>query len=262
MTGWDAFYETVSREALQRLSPSHHLEARQLMSPRHQGHSYPWLGVIAHPLFVLGGSLPWSVVALLALRPGFARSWDEPGRRMLQVMHCWVWPNLLFWSIIPEHAPRHSFPMFPGIAGLASMVWIAWLRGRLAWKVPRVTARQMLVSGLAAWLVVKLVFVHGIMPRRNANREPQAKGALLASLVPPNQVLYLFRLKDEGIMFYYGRTVQRLAAPDQLPSSGEPVYCILDASEWQQWHTSQRIEALQHLTDEQGATIVLVRVMG
>jgi 4-amino-4-deoxy-L-arabinose transferase-like glycosyltransferase len=262
MTGWDTFYETVSREALQRLSPSHHLEVRQLMSPRHQGHGYPWLGVIAHPLVVLGASLPWSIVALLTLRSGLARLWDERGRRLLQAMHCWVWPSLLFWSVIPEHAPRHSFPLFPGIAGLATLVWVAWLRGRLAWKLPRVTPRQVLIGGLTAWLVVKLVLVHGVIPHRNGGREPRAKGALLASLVPAGHVLYLFRLKDEGIMFYFGGTVRRLAAPEQLPSAAEPVYCILDAAEWEQWRLTRRVEVVRLLTDEQGDPIVLVRTAG
>jgi 4-amino-4-deoxy-L-arabinose transferase-like glycosyltransferase len=262
MAGWDTFYETVSREALQRLSPSHHLEARQLMSPRHWSHGYPWLGMLAHPFVVLGGSLPWSPLALVTLWPGFARLWDERGRRLLQALHCWVWPNLFFWSIIPEHAPRHSFPLFPGIAGLAAMVWVAWLDGKLAWKLPRVTARQALAGSLATWLVVKLVFVHVVVPHRNANREPRAKGALIAALVPAGQILYLFRLKDEGIMFYFGGTVRRLPGPQQLPSSGEPMYCILDAAEWASWRASRRAEVLQPLTDEQGDPIVLVRVTG
>jgi 4-amino-4-deoxy-L-arabinose transferase-like glycosyltransferase len=262
LTGWDAFYETVSREALQRLSPSHHLEARQMMSPRHQAHGYPWVGGLAHPLVVLGAGLPWSLVALVSVRPGFARLWDERGRRLLQALHCWVWPNLVFWSVIPEHAPRHSFPLLPGVAGLAALVWVASLRGRLAWKLPRVTPRQVLTGALAAWLAVKLVFVHAVIPHRNANREPRAKGALLASLVPGGQVLYLFRLKDEGIMFYFGGTVRRLANPEQLLSSTEPVYCILDAAEWEQWRTSRRAEVVRHLTDEQGDPIVLVRTAG
>jgi len=260
-TGWDTFYETVSREALQRLSPSHHLEARQLMAPHHQPHAYPWLGVLAHPFIVLGGSLPWSPLALLTLWPGFTRLWDPRGRRLLQAMHCWVWPNLLFWSIIPEHAPRHSFPLFPGIAGLAAMVCVAWLRGQLSVR-PRVTPKQLLAGALAGWMAVKLIFVHGIIPHRNANREPRAKGELIASLVPPGLTLYLFRLKDEGIMFYYGRTVRRLLAPEQLPSSGEPAYCILDAAEWQRWQTSRRVTLVQNLADEQGDPIVLVCVTG
>ena len=92
----------------------------------------------------------------------------------------------------------------------------------------------------------------------------------MAALVPEGETLYLFRLKDEGIMFYYSRLhagttgspVRRLASPDDLLSSGEPVYCILDKSEFDQWHLRRPAEVLLHLLDEQGAPIVLVRIMG
>jgi 4-amino-4-deoxy-L-arabinose transferase-like glycosyltransferase len=259
LSSWDTFYGTVSREAMQRLSPSHFLEARQLMSPAHR-HTYPWLGVFAQPFVILGASLPWSPIALLTLLPGFARRWDEKGRRLLEALHCWVWPNLLFWSLIPDHAPRHSFPIFPGIAGLAALVWMAWLQGKLSWLVPRVAPAQVLVGAVAVWLVVKVFFVHVIIPQRNANRDPRAKGELIASLVPANTILYLFRLKDEGIMFYFGREVRRLAGPNQLPSFTEPLYCILDETEWRQLQSSRRIHALKALTDEQGAPIMLARI--
>jgi len=248
--GWDNLTSTVFREAMQRISPSH--------SPK------PWsLGAtLLHPLVVLATTLPWSVVALLTLRPGFMRLWDERGRRMLQALHCWLWPNLLLWSLMTEHAPRHSFPLFPAIAGLAVMVWIAWLEGKLSWRWPRVQPAKVLLVSLALWLAAKGVFVHAIIPHRNADREPRAKGELIASLVPQGFTLYLFRLKDEGIMFYYGRPVLRLASPADLPCRGTPVYCILEEAEWEQWQTPRPVQVLHHLTDEQGAPIVLVRVGG
>jgi hypothetical protein len=273
-TGWAVFYDTVSQEALQRLSPSHHLEALRELSPSHQPQVYPWAAVLLHPLRVLAATLPWSPFALVALWPGFARRWDERGRRLLQALHCWAWPNLFFWSIIPEHALRHSFPLFPALSGLAAMVWLAWLEGRLTWSVPRVRPRWLLVGLLVAWLAAKVAFVEGVVPARNVGRAPRAKGEELASLVPAGETLYVFRLKDEGIMFYYGRrhpvpgsgpSVVRLHDREDLPSLSEPMYCILDESEWRQWTgaaaaAGRRPEALLHLADEQGDPIVLVRV--
>ena len=244
--GWDAFVTTVSREALMHLSPGHH----------HR--SYPWLESLVHPLRMLAASLPVSAFALVSLWPGFARCWDERGRRLLQLLHCWTWPNLLFWSAVPEHGTRQSFPLFPGLAGLAALVWVAWLTGRLPWRWPRVAPGRVLVGFVCAWLVVKLVFVHGVVPARDRKREPRHKASLVAARVPPGEVLYLFRLKDEGIMFYYGRTVRRLHRPEQLPSSPRPAYCILDEVEWRQM--TQPMEVLLHLQDEQGAPIVLVRM--
>jgi len=76
--------------------------------------------------------------------------------------------------------------------------------------------------------------------------------------------LYLFQLKDEGIMFYYGRTVLRLPCPADLPSSTEPLYCILAKEEWDRWREASPRRAVQlsddSLIDEQGARMVLVRV--
>ena len=59
---------------------------------------------------------------------------------------------------------------------------------------------------------------------------------LLASLVPLNQILYLFKVKDEGIMFYFGRSVVRLTDPGALPTSPEPLFCILTDEEWGHWN--------------------------
>jgi hypothetical protein len=285
-TSWGEFYGTVSQEAFQRLWPPDHYEAQKLLAPQHDHSYYPWKLTLLHPFKLWAMNLPWSAFALVTLWPGFTRLWDERGRRLLQAMHCWVWPNLIFWSIIPEHASRHSLPLFPGIAGLAALVWIALLSGKLqmmGWALSsRATCGVMgleasiqpsnkrwhiaLVGFLCCWFVAKLVFVHAIIPQRNPARAPKAKGEQLAALVPPGKPLYLFHLKDEGIMFYYTRQrspdnppVKRLRSPDQLPSLGEPVYCILNESEWNELKTKRPADDLLHLEDEQRAPIVLVR---
>lgn len=245
--GWDVFYATVSRQALMHLSPAHH----------HR--SYPWQETLVHPLRIWLASLPVSAFALPALWPGFARRWDERGRRLLQTLHCWIWPNLLFWSVVPEHAIRQAFPLLPGIAGLAAMVWLAWWTGRLEWPWPRVPPIKALVAALCCWLVVKLLFVHVVIPARNQGREPRVKGAQLAAHVPIRATLYVFRLKDEGIMFYFGRSARRLSGPEQLPCSAEPLYCILEEAEWRTW--TRPAESVLSLNDEQGAPLRLVRTL-
>jgi 4-amino-4-deoxy-L-arabinose transferase-like glycosyltransferase len=248
MGGWEPFYSTVSREALSHLSPAHHHRA------------YPWRESLVHPFRVWMASLPVSLFALPALVPGFARLWDERGRALLQALHCWVWPNLIFWSAVPEHGTRQSFPLFPGIAGLAALVWFGWLTGRLRWPVPRIRPLPAFAALLVAWCAVKLAFVHVVIPDRNKNREPRAKGEQIAALVPPGQTLYLYCLKDEGIMFYYRRPVRRLEKGSPLPSSTEPLYCILEASERQTEAAARQGDVLLRLADEQGAPIALLRV--
>jgi 4-amino-4-deoxy-L-arabinose transferase-like glycosyltransferase len=254
LAGWSTFYETVSREALLHLSPSRHHRP------------YPWLETFAHPFRLLAMNLPWSACVVLTLRPGFVQLWDQRGRRLIQALHCWVWPSMLFWTIVPEHSARHSFPLFPGIAGLAAMVVVAWYNAKLRHQGSLFCREHLraraIFSAMLVWLLIKIVFVQIVVPARNHSREPRLKGDIVASLVPEAEPLYLFGLKDEGIMFYYGRPVKRLADPSQLPSSGEPSYCILVESEWGQWRASpptQPATVLHWLNDEQGAPIVVVK---
>jgi 4-amino-4-deoxy-L-arabinose transferase-like glycosyltransferase len=246
-TSWDVFQQTVSREALNHLAPGHR-------------RAYPWLEALLHPVKVLATMLPWSAVGLIALRPSFMRRWDERGRFVLQALHCWTWPNLLFWSLASEHSVRHSAPLFPALSGLAAMVCLAWARGLLAWKLPRVRPARVLAGALAVWLLVKVLFVEWVIPLRLAPRQTRAKAALLASLVPLARVLYLFKLKDEGIMFYFGRPALRLAAPADLPLSTQPLFCILTEEEWRRWDGARAALVVERLRDAQGDGIVLIAV--
>jgi 4-amino-4-deoxy-L-arabinose transferase-like glycosyltransferase len=279
--GRDVLVRTVSQEAFQRLLP------REIpVADLHHHRPYPWGEVLGHPFVVLGSTLPWSLFALAALRPGFAGLWDERGRRLLQALHCWVWPNLLFWTVVPEHAPRHSFPLFPGIAGLAALAWVAWLSGRLRWRLARVGPGPVFVGLLAAWLVFKVGFVHAWVPMRDGRangllracgckpkptRDPRGKAEQIAALVPADRPLYLFRLKDEGIMFCYSRchpdgrpdrVVRRLHGPEDLPCTAELVYSIVAEAEWAGWDRRRPAEVLLRLHDQQGDPIVLVAARG
>jgi hypothetical protein len=83
---------------------------------------------------------------------------------------------------------------------------------------------------------------------------------LLAQLVPPNATLHLFGVKDEGVMFYYGRPVCRFRDPTHLPSQDELLYCIITESEWWQWRHVTTGETLHELCDEQGSKLLLVRM--
>ncbi|MCS6852090.1 MAG: glycosyltransferase family 39 protein [Gemmataceae bacterium] len=252
--GWETFYRTVSREALQRLSWAHYLSIRPHLATNHQTSVGPVVGAIIHPAVLLVANLPWSLWVWTTLRPSFAARWDDRGRFLLAALHCWTWPNVLFWSLLPDHTVRHSFPLFPGIVGLAVMVLV-----RQPWRLP-MRPREAVIGLVVVWLLVKVIFVEVVMPRRSAERAPREKGAQLAAAVPPGQTLYLFRLKDEGIMFYYGRPVRRLPSPQELPPSSEPLFCILGQSEWQEWPTERAAEVVLPMRDEQGAPIVLVRV--
>jgi 4-amino-4-deoxy-L-arabinose transferase-like glycosyltransferase len=241
--GAHVLLDTLGREALLRLSPGHH--------PR----PYPWGELLSFPLSFLAACLPWSAFALCTLAPGFWRLCDGRGRQLLLLCHAWLWPNLLFWTLAPGHRPRHLLPAQPAVAGLAALVWAAWLTGRLRWPVARLRPAAALVGLLAAGLAVKLAFVGVVWPARQARRSPRPGGEALARLVPHGETLYVFRLKDEGVLFYYGRRARRLAGPDALPPGR--AWCLLTGPEWQRWHG--RAEPLATLPDGQGAALRLVR---
>lgn len=246
-TGWGPLLDAVLGEALPRLSPAHHTRP------------YPWHELATFPIGFLGANLPWSAAALWTLSPRFAELWDERGQKLLQLLHCWTWPNLLFWSLVPGHHLRHALPLQPGLAGLAALVWIAWLDGRLRWPVAVLRAAPVFLTLIALWLAVKITFVTVILPARTCPREASLKGEQIAALVPPQRTLYLFRLKDEGILFYYSRPVRRLPAPAHLPLSGDPAYCLLTESELQQWIGPRLPQVLLRLKDQQQHPIVLVK---
>jgi 4-amino-4-deoxy-L-arabinose transferase-like glycosyltransferase len=254
--GWETFSTAVSREALQHLSPAHREATVRQMGGHHQGLPYGAEAAF-FPCKMLALALPWSLLALVTLRPGFVRQLDERGRFLWQALHCWAWPNLLVWTLLPDPSARHAAPLLPAFAGLAAMVICSPAAER-----PGLGAgyHRLLPGFLALWLGVKLAFVHGIVPARTAQRQPRAKGEQVAALVPAEQPLYLFRLKDEGIMFYTRHVGRRLDSPEQLPSSAEPMYCMLTESEWDHWPPSLPAETLLRFSDQQGAPILLVKV--
>jgi hypothetical protein len=110
------------------------------------------------------------------------------------------------------------------------------------------------------WAAVKVVFVEAIVPSRTADRNARQTGEHLSRLVPPGEILYLCRLKDEGVLFYYGRPARRLdplAIPDNTA-----VYALLIHAEWDGELFRARPVHLAELRDQQGAPIHLVRLHG
>jgi 4-amino-4-deoxy-L-arabinose transferase-like glycosyltransferase len=243
-TGWPLLLDTITREAMQRFAPDG------------IGKPHPWSGALAYPLAVLGANLPWSALALFTLRPSFYRLWDERGRRLLQLLHCWTWPNLLFWSLSSQHHVRYWMPAAPGLIGLGIMVCIAWQNARLVWPLPRLRPATALAAVLVCWLGAKVAYVEGVIPARTGGRHVRETAAELRNLVPENETLYLCGMKDEGIMFYYGRPVRKLGTTP--PTDGR--YVALTAVEWAERDRFGRVEALRWLRDQQGDAFVLARI--
>jgi 4-amino-4-deoxy-L-arabinose transferase-like glycosyltransferase len=236
--GWDALVSTIRGEAAYRFNPP----------PKAKG--YPFGEVVTYPLLVLAAHLPLAFFALRTLRSSFLNQFDDRGRLLLQVLHCWVWPSLLFWSVVPNHNVRYILPISPALMALGA---IGWFRGRFA---PRSadSAPRLTVVFLAFWLIAKIVFVEVIVPNRHRDARPAA--AQLRELVPNDETLHLFKLKDEGVLFYFGRPAKRLHDPADLPPGG---IALLLKSEWDHRADYGDVQLLREMYDQQGDPIFLVR---
>jgi 4-amino-4-deoxy-L-arabinose transferase-like glycosyltransferase len=251
--GWDALFDTVRKEAAYRFAP------------KGEAKGYPWSEVVTYPLVVLAAHLPVSAFALLTLRPGFAARWGDDGRRLLQLLHCWAWPNLVFWALVPNHNVRYALPVSPALMGLGVMGLIAAF-SRDAESSERSAPRPALPFGsrlngcvvlfLAAWLAAKVAFVERVIPARAARRDPGPPAAELRARVPAGEPLYLFRLKDEGVMFMYARPAVRLRHPRDLPPGA---FAVLIRPEWEDRTSFGHLKLVHWMLDQQGDPLILVQ---
>jgi 4-amino-4-deoxy-L-arabinose transferase-like glycosyltransferase len=244
--GWSALRDTVGQEAAQRFAP------------KASGKPCPWVESLVFPAVVLAAGLPWAVPVLFALRPRFLRALDERERTLVQFLHCWLWPNLLFWSLPAQHHVRYVLPVAPAITLLGVIVLSRWMNAPTARRFT--PPRAGLIAAVLAWAVVKVLFVQAVVPERTAGRNARDTGEQLASLVPDGEILYLCRLKDEGVLFYYGRPARRLSQIEVW--SGPPIYVLMLDAEWDGRGYWGGAEHLAELRDQQQAPIHLVRLHG
>src|SRR5262249_50498314 len=244
--GWRTLVETVSAEGAQRFLPNH------------AGKKYPWEERLAFPFVVLGATLPWSIPALIALRPSFLRGLDDRTRNVVLLLHCWAWPNLLFWSLPAQPNVRYVLPICPAITLLGVVALCKWFAAFAASR-PTVTRTGLLLV-IALWLSVKVVFVERIVLARTAGRNARETGEQISRLVPEGEILYLCRLKDEGVLFYYGRPARRQIPID--PAPGTALHAVLLDAEWDDHLYDGRPVHLAELRDQQGAAIHVVRLHG
>ncbi len=245
LEGPEVFWDTVAKEASIRFDP------------RHTGVAYPWFETLFHPARILMATLPWSPLALLAFMPSYRQICSPRERDLLLAFHCWVWPNMLFWSFPLEHTPRHSWPLFPGIAGLATLVWLAWHRGKLLQFPHRGHAIPVLLTMTLLWVGLKIGFVECVVPLRNGSRQPRLKGESLAKIVPPSETVYVFEKIDEGIWFYFSRPVRFRRSPAELTPTER--YCVIRQEYLTAWPSQDKIETIHTFLNEFGIPMTLVR---
>jgi 4-amino-4-deoxy-L-arabinose transferase-like glycosyltransferase len=236
--GWDTLIDTIRSEASYRFHPPAKAKRN------------PWGDVAGFPLLVFAAHLPLSLFALRTLRPSFLAQFDDHGRTLIQLLHCWVWPNLLFWSLVPNHNVRYILPISPALMALGA---IGFLKAPLPVGL-RLTS--IVIGFLVMWLAVKIAFTEVVVPYRTADRNAEATAAQLRDLVPQGGTLYVFKLKDEGVMFYYGRPVRRLQQPRELPPGA---FALLIRREWEGGGNYGHVQLVRWMYDQQGDPLILVR---
>lgn len=230
--GWDELINTIRGEVIYRFNPP----------PKAKG--YPFGELFTYPLLVLAAHLPMAFFALRTLRPSFLQQFDERGKFLLQLLHCWVWPSLMFWTLVPNHNVRYILPISPALMALGAIGVLHGSHIRFRW----------IIAFLGIWLVVKIAFVEVAVPQRQRDARPAA--AELQDLVPADEPLHLFKLKDEGVMFYYARPGKRLREPQQLPGGG---FALLIQAEWDRRADYGDVQLMRAMYDQQGDPIYLVR---
>jgi 4-amino-4-deoxy-L-arabinose transferase-like glycosyltransferase len=249
----------INREGVSTVIGAILAEGAGHFSLGHHHASYPWFSSLVHPLWLLGAAMPVSVFAVATFLPGFWAESSERERTVLAAFHAWVWPNIVFWSLLPGHGPRQALPLVPGLVGLASCFWLRWVEGRLPSSRWRFQPRAAMMVMIIGWLAIKAAQVHAYFPLRDRERDPAGTGQAIASAVSPGETLCLVHLKDEGLMYYYGRPVQRLSTLGQLTCSGQCRFCILEQAEAAVLRGRLQVRARLH--DQQGAPIVVGRMM-
>lgn len=245
------------------------------------------LETVIHPFKVLGLALPWSVFALVGLwRWGptseahpvgvptecgtgleETHSLNEPAglaRRYLDdSLWCWALFGTLMMTVFPDHNIRQSFSLIPAWTLLGALALVRLLNQRQAGMASRSTGKPWhptrWVIGMAlVWCLVKVVYVEVIIPARFAKRPSLASQAkIMHDFVPAEATMYLSKVKDECLMFNYGRAVRRISSWDQLPAQGV-CWCVLTETERATF--SLPIEQEQRLLDAQGEPLVVCRI--
>ncbi|MBL8823592.1 MAG: glycosyltransferase family 39 protein [Planctomycetia bacterium] len=221
------------------------------------------LETLAHPFLVLAICLPWPIFLVHAWRRKlYHRDAKVPVTMQVMIdrsLWCWALAGTLMMTFFPDHNIRQSFSLVPawtllGVLALCRLFQAAALPSWMQQKPLRA-----LMLALAVWCVIKIVHVEVLIPARFAKRPSLDEQAFkLQQAIPITATLYISKLKDECLMFHYGREVIRLREWDGII----PTYCLLTAAECASWPTelASQIKHETPLLNAQCEPIFLVQL--
>ncbi len=216
------------------------------------------LETLLHPFKIIGIAAPWSIIVLLGWRKRIFTSLTLIEKSLL----CWAVAGTLMMTVFPDHNIRQSFSLVPawtllGVFTLKRMwqndVFPEWLKQHpFRW----------LMVAMLIWSAIKIIHVEVLIPARFRERPSlEAQATIMRQFVPADATLYLARVKDECLLFNYGRSVQRLRNWGLLPMSIN-IWCVLTEDERRCWPSSlsQRVMREHSMLDAQGDQLILVEL--
>ena len=167
-------------------------------------------------LFAIGGSLPWSLVALFA---GANALRDRSPLRALPPFHayllCWMLAPLVFFTFAANILPAYVLPGLPAFALLLS----TWLQNR---------SGKLYRLGLMMPLLLCAVFLTG--PANLINQKSQKDLIAVHESMPDRSDLYYFPKLPYSASFYSGGRARVVRTEDELSNllaSSDSVYLAM-----------------------------------
>lgn len=213
---------------------------------------------LVHPFKIIGIAAPWSIIVILGWRKRVFTSLTLIEKSLL----CWAVAGTLMMTVFPDHNIRQSFSLVPAwtLLGVFTLhrTWQAdavpgWLKQNpFRW----------LIASMLVWSAIKIIHVEVLMPARFRERPSlEAQATIMRQFVPTGARLYLARVKDECLLFNYGRGVQRLGNWSTFVWQGSDC-CALTPEERRNWPDSIVSSIVQEcsILDAQGDTLLLVRL--
>ncbi len=198
--------------------------------------------------------------------PDGLRECTANSRVLISFLNAWVWPNLLFWSLMSQQRLRYVLPIIPALILLGLILMLTTIQKRGSSSLSKV-----FVAGVIIWLGIRVVYVEQIVAERSRKHHARETAQQLRENIPENTILYIDQLKDEGLLFYYQRPVLKWNSKIvSLPKGQDSIrgqtieqieaeYILLREAEWREWCQREKIDALIWLRDQQNDPIVLVK---
>jgi len=149
---------------------------------------------------VIGGCLPWLVLAAPALVPRWRRKLGLDGG-LAAPLAAYALAAAVLLAAYPNAKPRYALPMTPAVAVAAGLTF--------GWLMERRRGLAKVAAVAAALIAVARVVTLAALPSLEGDSHSKQTAAVLAAILPEGQVTKVSS-GDYNVVFYLGRPVAEL----------------------------------------------------